>query len=151
MKKIVLMLFTVMVGFIFSYNVFAQDETAPDFTLPTLDGKVFSLKDYLGKKTIVLNFWAAWCSSCEEEMPLLLSLKKKYGAQGEVVFVGVNAGDSERAAKKFVDRLDYSYQIVMDKNKAIAKAYHVAGLPQTIVISKEGKITFRGSRPPGSL
>jgi cytochrome c biogenesis protein CcmG/thiol:disulfide interchange protein DsbE len=49
---------------------------APDFTLPLLApyraawGETFRLGDYLGKRPIVLNFWASWCyPACYEEAP----------------------------------------------------------------------------------
>jgi peroxiredoxin len=83
-------------------------------------------------------------------MSQLLDLKKKY-ADGDVVFIGVNAGDSDRAAQKFVDRMNYSYQILLDKDKNVSKDFAVVGLPQTLVINKEGKIIFRGSRPPKDI
>ena len=34
-------------------------DTAPDFTLPTLDGGERSLSDYYGRK-VILFFWASW-------------------------------------------------------------------------------------------
>lgn len=124
----------------------AQEQAVPDFSLPSIDGKTVSLRDFAGK-TVVLNFWASWCDSCQEEMPLLLKLKEQYGNQG-VVFVGINAGDSERAARRFVDKMGYSYQILLDGDKSVSKKFQVLGLPQTLVISSDGRIIYRESRPP---
>lgn len=118
-----------------------------DFTLVSLDGKSVSLHDYLKKKIIVMNFWAAWCDACEEEMPQLLKLKNQ-AASGDVVFLGINAGDTERMARKFIDKTRYSYLILMDTNKSVARQFQVLGLPQTLVISKDGKIIYRAGRPP---
>jgi len=34
---------------------------APDFTLPTLDGKMARLSAFRGQKAVLINFWATWC------------------------------------------------------------------------------------------
>jgi len=127
----------------------AEPQTLPDFSLPSLEGKTVSLHDFTGK-TVVLNFWASWCDSCEEEMPQLLKLKAQYANQ-DVVFLGINAGDSDRAASRFVDRMKYSYEILLDRDKSVSKSLQVLGLPQTIVISKDGKVVYRESRPPEKI
>ncbi|EKD41469.1 MAG: peroxiredoxin-like protein, partial [uncultured bacterium] len=92
-----------------------------DFTLSSLNNQSVSLHDFLGRKIIVMNFWASWCDTCEEEMPQLLKLKEKYASDPDVVFFGINAGDSPRAAQKFVDKLNYSYNILMDVDKQVSK------------------------------
>jgi len=35
-------------------------EVLPKFQLKTLDGKEFKVEKILGKKPIILNFWATW-------------------------------------------------------------------------------------------
>ena len=40
-------------------NVFLKTLTAPDFTLPAIDGKMHSLSDFRGKKVLLLT-WASW-------------------------------------------------------------------------------------------
>lgn len=150
MKYILLFIFVILLMGLQSQSG-AQSSPVSDFSLPSLDGQTFALKDALGQKIIVLNFWAAWCTTCAEEMPLLLELKNKYADRSDVAFVGINVGDSSRAAQRFVDSYKYSYTILLDANKAVAKLYQVTGIPQTIVISKTGEISFRGARPPSEL
>lgn len=125
----------------------AASETAEKFSLPGLDGKPVKLEDSLGKGYVVLNFWARWCSSCEEEVPQLAALMKSPGAE-KAVFIGVNVGDTQAKAQKFADKFKYPYIVALDKDKAVAKKYGVLGLPVTVIIDKTGKIVFRGSRPP---
>jgi thiol-disulfide isomerase/thioredoxin len=51
---------------------------------------VASTRDANRKGTLV-NVWATWCGSCQEEMPMLLSLRQRYAARGiEVIFVSVD-------------------------------------------------------------
>lgn len=125
----------------------AAPAAAVKFSLPGLGGKQVRLEDSLGKGYVVLNFWARWCSSCEEEVPQLAALMKAPGAD-KAVFIGVNVGDTEAKASKFVARFKYPYLVALDKDKGVAKSYGVLGLPVTLIIDRSGKIVFRGSRPP---
>jgi peroxiredoxin len=120
---------------------------AVKFTLPGLDGKPVKLEDHLGKGYVVLNFWARWCSSCEEEVPQLAALMKSPGAD-KAVFIGVNVGDTQAKAAKFVAKFKYPYLVALDKDKAVSKSYGVLGLPATLIVDPSGKIVFRGARPP---
>ena len=45
-------------------------DMAPDFTLPSISGEKVSLKQYIGKKNVVLSFVpAAWTPVCSEQWP----------------------------------------------------------------------------------
>jgi peroxiredoxin len=128
----------------------AAEDKAKDFSLPGLDGKTFALADVLGKKTVVLNFWAAWCTTCKEEIPQLTDLQKTT-PEDAAVFLGVNAGDNAAKAKKFQEKNGYPYQVLLDQDKSVAKQYGITGVPQTLIINPKGVIVFRGSRPPKTL
>ncbi len=150
MKQRVFATFLFSIVLASGFALAADQDEASDFTLTSLDGRSVSLQDYRHRKVVVMNFWAAWCDSCEEEMPKLLKLKSQYDSQ-DVVFLGINAGDTERAAQKFVDKTGYSYVILLDKDKSVARKFQVLGIPQTLVISKDGKIVYREGRPPPDL
>jgi len=53
--------------------------TAPDFTLPDLEGHQVVLGHYRGQ-VVLVNFWATWCAPCRTEIPDLMKLQAKYGA-----------------------------------------------------------------------
>jgi peroxiredoxin len=125
----------------------ASTDTAKDFSLKGLDGKGFRLSESLGEGYIVINFWAAWCSTCKEEIPELAALMKQPGA-GKAVFLGINVGDKDGKAAKFVKKYGYPYRALMDTEKAVSKEYGVLGIPVTFIIDRRGKIVFRGARPP---
>jgi thiol-disulfide isomerase/thioredoxin len=144
MKKMIVSAFAVLAA---GSLLYAGEVAVGNFTLARLDGKQFKLEDNLGKGYVVLNFWARWCASCEEEVPELAAFMKSPGAD-KVLFVGVNVGDNEAKASKFVAKTKYPYLVVLDKDKAVAKKFGVMGLPATLIISRDRKIVYRGSRPP---
>jgi cytochrome c biogenesis protein CcmG/thiol:disulfide interchange protein DsbE len=92
---------------------------APDFTLPLLPpyraawGETFRLGDYLGKRPIVLNFWASWCyPACYEEAPVLEAAWRKH--KDRVLFVGVNTQDKEPEALRFIAQFGLTFPQVFD-------------------------------------
>ena len=68
---------------------------APAFTLTALTGQQAALSQYKGQ-VVMVNFWATWCGPCQQEMPLLDQMYKKYKPAG-FTLIGVNV-DKEAPA-----------------------------------------------------
>jgi cytochrome c biogenesis protein CcmG/thiol:disulfide interchange protein DsbE len=111
---------------------------APDFQLSTFDGKPLKLSDLRGQ-VVVLNFWASWCVPCREEQPSLVSTAKRYQSRG-VTFVGVNIQDNEHDATGFMHQYNIDYPVVSDPTGGVYINYGVVGMPETYVITRDGRI-----------
>ncbi|MGI8746725.1 MAG: TlpA family protein disulfide reductase [Deinococcus sp.] len=118
-------------------------KSAPDFTLVTLDGQPFRLRDPLGQPVIV-NFCASWCVPCRQEAPLLGEVAR--GAQNRAM-VGVVFQDQPDAARAFMREFAVPYPSVMDRESRVAIDYGVAGIPETRFIDAEGIIREKHSGP----
>jgi len=121
-------------------------DTAPDFTLSDERGLPVSLKDYLGKKVVVLYFYPKdFTSGCTAEACSFRDNYKLYQSKGAVV-IGVSL-DSVESHSKFSEKYNLPFAILSDRNKEVAKAYGVLGLGGfltkrvTFIINKNGKIT----------
>ncbi len=115
---------------------------APNFTVPTLDGKSFTLKDCFKKpgKVVLLDIWATWCPPCRMEIPHLIKLQKKYANKG-VVIVGVAIDADKGDVKSFAKKQKINYTVCHDPNaKTVGKSYQVQGIPATYIIDKKGVI-----------
>jgi peroxiredoxin len=111
---------------------------APDFTLPTIDGKQVKLSDLRGKAVLV-NFWATWCGPCKLEIPWFLDLQKQYGSQG-LVILGIAMDDNPEVVPKFAQEMKIDYPVLIG-NEQVAEQYGgVEGLPATFYVNREGKI-----------
>ena len=115
---------------------------APDFTLPSLEGKDVTLSAYHGH-AVLLNFWATWCGPCKIEMPWFVELQKEYGPQG-LEIVGVAMDDASKdEIQKFAREMGVNYTILLGK-EAVGQQYGgVDVLPTTFFIDREGKIISR--------
>lgn len=114
-------------------------KTAPEVSLELLDGSTFTLSEEVGKKVIVLNFFATWCEPCVEEVP---ELSRYYGENREkdFILVGVNAGESEAAVRLFAEQNKVSYPVGFDTDRKAMKAYGVDSFPTTVLIGADGTI-----------
>jgi peroxiredoxin len=116
-----------------------QSSLAPDFSLESLDGSSVRLSDLRGK-AVLLNFWATWCGPCKIEMPWFVDLQKQYGSQG-LQIVGVAMDDaSKEDIGKFAKDMGVNYPILIGKESVGDQYGGVPALPETFLISRDGKI-----------
>jgi cytochrome c biogenesis protein CcmG/thiol:disulfide interchange protein DsbE len=116
-------------------------KSAPAFSLTLFDGTVLRLEELRGK-VVFLNFWASWCPPCRVEARMLEAAWRGHKDRG-VVFLGINIQDKEEAARKFLEEFDVTYPNGMDPGSKIAIDYGVWGLPETFIIDREGRITYK--------
>lgn len=120
----------------------AIHQTAPDFKLTTLDGKVVKLSDYRGKK-VLLNFWATWCPPCKAEIPHMEKYYKNQAKTDGVEILAVNMTKSDKSKdyiKDFVKSYDITYPVLLDEEGKQQEQYEIVTIPTTFIIDTKGKI-----------
>jgi peroxiredoxin len=118
---------------------------APDFTLNGMDAKPVALKDQQGS-VVVLDFWATWCGPCRASLPALNKLYKELEPKGMKAFA-VDLEESKEKITPVKAQLIPDVPVLLDEKSEVAKQYGVTGIPQTVVIGKDGKVkkVFVGS------
>ena len=112
---------------------------APLFGLPRLEGPYLRLAELNGSP-VVINFWATWCAPCRAEMPALQQLHAEYRQAGLRV-LGINAGETADAVRRWRDAFNLGFDLLLDTNQAAAALYRLRGYPTTYVVSPAGVIT----------
>lgn len=139
MKALVLLTFLLS----FTLSVFPQDNTAPDFNLPDLDGKNYQLSENTGKGPILINFWATWCIPCRAEMKKLKDIYNDYHEQGlEILSISIDDTKTVNKVKGFVKTNRYPFTILLDTNSEVFQLYQGSNPPQTVLIDQNGKIAY---------
>lgn len=120
-------------------------DKSPEFSLMDERGRLVSLRDYLGKKVVILYFYPKdFTPGCTAEACSFRDDYKIYEERGAVV-VGVSL-DSVESHMKFSEKYNLPFLLLSDSRKEVAKAYGVLGTGGflakrvTFVIDKEGKI-----------
>jgi cytochrome c biogenesis protein CcmG/thiol:disulfide interchange protein DsbE len=114
--------------------------SAPDFTLDLLSGGQVTLSEMQGK-VVVINFWTTWCPPCKAEMPALEKVYRAFNDLGlEVLAVNSTNQDDEADVVTFVQELDLSFPVPLDRTGAVSAMYNLQGLPSTYFIDADGVI-----------
>lgn len=113
-------------------------DTAPKFSIVTDDGKTITPTDF-GGKLLVLNFWAAWCAPCVQEVPSLESFHQQFKGDG-VVVVGISMDANPRLYKQFLDQFQVSFETARDPSWDISASYGTFQIPETYIIDAKGKV-----------
>jgi peroxiredoxin len=119
------------------YSPLRAGQSAPDFTLPGLDGKMVSLSDYKGH-VVLVNIWATWCPPCIDEMPSMESLYKMLkGKNFEILAISIDAL-GEKAVAPFMEKYNLSFPALLDPAGTIKSLYQTTGVPESFIINKQG-------------
>jgi thiol-disulfide isomerase/thioredoxin len=115
---------------------------APDFTAEIYgaNGEVFQLSQHRGK-TVIVNFWATWCTPCCNELPHFDELYRKFGEEVEVIALHSNMVTDD--VEGYLSQFDYQMPFALDESGQIIASFNGSTmLPQTVVIDADGIITY---------
>ena len=112
---------------------------APDFTLPTLDGKELSLSQFRGK-TVMINFWQSSCSNCASEMPDIQAVFDKW-SRDDLEILAVSVGERAAFVQSFVDSRGLTFPALLDLDEAVKDIYQISHFPTTFFINADGIVS----------
>jgi peroxiredoxin len=112
--------------------------SAPSFSLKDLDGKFVSLNDFRGKP-ILLMFWASWCPSCCEEIPVLEKYFSGRQDQVRILLLAID-GEKEKRVRRYVQKEKITLPVLLDAKEKVARTFGVNFIPVLFLIDREGYI-----------
>lgn len=113
--------------------------TAPGFSLKSLDNKEYALADLLKRGPVVAAFFKISCPVCQFTFPFLERLYKSYGGS-DVTFVGISQDDA-RSTKSFAAEYGVTFPLVMDeKDYPASSAYGLTNVPTIFLIDTDGTV-----------
>ncbi len=124
-----------------------RGERVPDFTLHTILGSRYALKDSRGR-ILVLVFWASWDTASREAMRQLTAItpwaREKLGVTVEVIGVcGMRRQGTEQEywdkTLQFWEREELPLETLFDRQDAVFEQLGVLGVPMTLVLDADGR------------
>ncbi|MGD1846181.1 MAG: redoxin domain-containing protein [Salibacteraceae bacterium] len=134
----------------------AGGSSAPEISLPKMDGEPLALSSLKGK-VVLVDFWASWCKPCRKENPNVVRLYNQYREQGfEVYSVSLDGmpqqSDGKGAWEKAIidDQLAWPSHVSDLKGwqSSVVPLYGVKSIPLTFLIDRDGTIIGKNLRGP---
>jgi peroxiredoxin len=126
----------------------AQVAIAPDFALPpAAGGSNVRLSEHRGE-VVLLAFWSSQCATCVTQLAALDELEQTYRPAG-LVTLGISVEDDLARATRFAAAHPARFPLLLDRSKAVSRAYGIDRLPTTVLIDRRGRVhavvpEFRG-------
>jgi len=124
----------------------------PEFALSPIEGlsvegqaaAAFASSDLAQGEPTIVNVFASWCAECQAEHPLLLALAQEPGVR----LYGIDYKDDATAARRFLGLYGNPYgRVGADSSGRVAIDFGVYGVPETYVVTADGKIAYRHVGP----
>ena len=113
---------------------------APDFSVPALDGKEYSLASLLQRGPVVVAFFKISCPVCQFTLPFIQRIADRFA--GKNVSVIAVSQDHVRETKEFNQEYGVQIPTLVDrKGYPVSSAYRLTNVPTIFLVAPDGKIT----------
>src|SRR6266702_7950843 len=119
-------------------------ETPPAVTLESLNGDSVALSQWIGKKPVIVEFWATWCPICAELLPRMEAAQKKFGDRAEFLVVAVAVNQSKNSVRRHLERDPMPFTFLWDGNGAAVRAFQAPSTSYVAVLDAKGRVVYTG-------
>lgn len=134
-------------------RVAAQDEgnvgialgaTPPAVTIEDLNGRPANLGALIGKKPLLVEFWATWCPRCAALMPQLDSAYARHKNRVAFVAVAVAVNESPASVKRHLAKQPAPFPFLWDADGAAVRAFQAPSTSYIALLDANGKVVYTG-------
>ena len=117
----------------------------PAVTVQDLDGKPVDLARYIGRKPVLLEFWATWCPICKALLPRIEAAHRRYGDKVEFLVVAVAVNESRGSVQRHLVLHPMPFTFLWDADGAVVRAFQAPSTSYVVVLDATGKVAYTGA------
>ena len=128
-------------------------QMAPDFTLKDEHGNDVSLSDFRGK-VVYIDFWGVYCGPCIYDIENFLPQVHQYYEDKDVVFINICVDTNEEKWKSGLEKYNvHGINLIAEgwTRHPVCQDYNVKGIPNYMLINRDGTIANNNPQRPGML
>ena len=118
---------------------------APAVVVHDLDGNPVDIGRFIGKKPVLLEFWATWCERCEELLPRVRAAHAAFGDRVEFFGVNVAVNQTPDRVKRWVADNKPPFTTLYDDQGTSTRAYSAPTTSYVVVVDRAGKVAYTGT------
>jgi len=126
-------------------------DKAPTVTVHTLDGAPVDLARYIGKKPVLIEFWATWCPLCKQLEPTIQRISDTYKERLEIVHLVVPQNQTPEKAREYAEKHKLPGLFFFDGDGSAYKAFAAYHTSYILVIDRHGVVVHSEAGPTQDL
>jgi len=116
----------------------------PAVTVADLEGAPVDLGTIVGKKPVLVEFWATWCPRCAALLPKMEAARARYGDRVDFVAIAVAVGQTPAAIKRHLARHPIPFRVLWDATGGAVRAFQAPATSFVVVLDSTGRVAYTG-------
>ncbi|MDP3909357.1 MAG: TlpA disulfide reductase family protein [Gemmatimonadales bacterium] len=118
--------------------------TPPAVTIEDLDGNPVELGRWVGRKPVLVEFWATWCPVCEELLPRMEAAQRRFGDRVEFLVVAVAVNQNKNGIRRHLTRHPMPFTFLWDVNGNATRAFQAPATSYIVALDAGGNVVYTG-------
>jgi len=124
-------------------DLFAQ---LPAVTLKTIDGQSVRMDTVSNNgKPFIIDFFATWCKPCQRELDAIAEVYDEWKEETgvKIITVSIDQAQNVHKVKPLVSNHGWEYEVLLDTNEELKRAFGVQMIPFTMIVDGNGQIVYK--------
>ena len=133
----------------------AQDEvigialgaTPPAVQVQDLDGQAADFSAFVGRRPVLVEFWATWCTNCRALLPKMEAAYQRYGRRVDFVVVGVGVNQTRNTMRRHLETHRMPFRFFFDATGSAVRAFEAPATSYVVALDARGRVVYTGVGP----